>query len=131
MREEAEDSYPIVEADDNDSLSGELSTVIQGIGGRAAYERAPVNEYHDWPVRASVVSGGPDADSQAVLAGLLACGDHVGRLHAIGAKASCVPHARPRKRRLRWAPAQRANRRCGVGDTLEGQDLAASIAVCG
>src|SRR5882757_5923031 len=127
MREKAEDSDPIVEADDNDSLRSELRTVVQGVGGRAAYEPAPVDEHHDWPARASVVSAGPDADSQTVLAGLLACGNHIRRLHAVSAKASCVSHARPRKRRLRCAPTQRANRRRGVGDTLEGQDLAAGV----
>src|SRR3954471_3749041 len=98
MREKSEDSDPIVEADDNDSSSRELRTVVQGVGGRAAYERAPVDEHHDWPTRASVLSAGPDADSQTVLAGLLPRGNHIGRLHAVSPKVSCVFHARPRQR---------------------------------
>src|SRR5204862_8353706 len=49
--------------------------------------------------------------------------DHVGRLHAVVAKARRVTHALPRNRRLRRTPAQWTDRWCGVRDTLEGPDL--------
>ncbi len=122
MGEKAENTHPIVEADNNDSLSRQFRSVVQGIGRRTADKRSPVDEHHHWAARTAVVSGSPDVGGQTVLAGLLTGGNHIGRLHAVGAKASRVPLATPRKRPLRRTPAQRANRRCSVRDSLECQD---------
>ena len=122
--EKAEDPDAVVEADDHDAARGQPGPVVKRIGRGAADKGAAVDEYHHRLMTVQAARGGPHVDGQAVLVRLLSGGDHVRHLHAVVAEAGRVAYAFPGQRRLRRPPAQRADGRCGVGHTLEGQDLA-------
>src|ERR1700722_19480384 len=122
MRQEAEDSHTVVEADNDDALPGQLGAVIEGIRGRAADECATVDEDHDGAMCLAVVRGRPKTDGEAVLAGVLSGWNDVRCLHAVVAKVTGVPIPRPGSGRLRRTPAQPADWRGCVRNALEGDD---------
>src|SRR5882762_2934896 len=119
MRQEAEDSHTVVEADDHNALPGQLGAVIEGIRGRAADEGATIDEDHDGAMCLVVVRGRPETDGEAILAGLLSRRNDVRCLHAVGAKVTGVPIPRPGSGRLWRTPAQPADWRRCVRNALE------------
>ena len=106
---------------------GEELAVLAGLGGAAGDEAAAVDPDHDGKAAALGVGGGPDVEGEAIFAGARVVEDHVGigaGLDAVGAEVVGGEGAVPLGGGLRGLPAEVADRRRGVGDSLERADLA-------
>lgn len=121
----AEDAKPVVDRHHHDAFGGETRTVIEGLAAGSRDQRAAVDPDDDR--RRLSVSGRPDVQRQAVLAGASKVGgiDRLRprrRLDAGGAEGARVAKACPPRRRRRRPPAARPHRRRGIGQPLEGED---------
>ena len=119
MGEKAEEAEAIVEADDDDTLGRQAASVGGGIGRRAELKAAAVKPHHHGPLLVRLLRSGPDVERKAILAARPRPRIILERGERRRAEGQRIAHATPRRRRLRRAPAQRPDRRRGVGDAFE------------
>ena len=127
MREEAERAQPVVVSDDDRALARQCLAVIAGLGSGPARKSAAICPHDHGTPFAGGFRAGPDVYVKAVFAGC-GCGTGAALLHADGSELVRFTDAIPVRGGLRSAPPQIANRRRGIGDSLEHADL---VARCG
>src|SRR5580698_7602514 len=120
MREESEDSEPVIVGHHHRALPRERISVIHRDRPRTAREGAAIRPYDHGTPFARRFRAGPDIEIEAVFAGGWRRG--TGRaallLHTHRAELVSFAHAIPMRRWPRLAPAQIAHRRRGVRDAL-------------
>src|SRR6185503_15229714 len=127
MDKEAEDAQAVVHGNNDDVPMSEELAVLTALRGAAGGEAAAVDPDHDGKLTVRFrIRGGPDVESEAVFAGAGVVEDHIGvaaGLHTVRAKVGGGTNTLPFGRRHRWLPAEVANRRRGIRDAFEGDDL--------
>ena len=126
MRQEAEGAEAIIERDQHDAGACESGAVVDRRPAGSVGQRSTVNPDHH---RAAVTRRGgrrPDVEGQAVFTRRLE-GAAVRSGHRIGLRADrtelgSIARDRPTRDRLRWTPAQLADRRRGEGNAAKDAD---------
>lgn len=118
-REEAEDSTAVVEGDDYDAGRRERRTIEGRVASVSGDEPTAVDPHQDGPSFV-VDPRGPYVHGEAVLTHRERPGPRV--LRADRAESDRVPHARPGRGRLRWAPSILTGGARGVRDAAEDRD---------
>src|SRR6185437_9742242 len=124
MREEPKPSYAIVEAHKHQPAPRKLAAVVHRRRTAAIDEAAAIDPYHHRQLP-SVMRRKPYVQHQAIFCRSRSQRRSIARkwkLHAVVTISGRVPHSRPLLRRLRWAPAQIANRRRGEWNSFERED---------
>ncbi len=121
VHQEAERAEPVVDADQHHARPGQRGAVVGLLGPAALVQAAAVHPDHHRAGGIPRPRGSPDVQPQAILVHR----PHVSAQGAWGlrtgrAEVRRVAHAFPRRGRRRRLPAQRADRRRGVGDAQVG-----------
>jgi hypothetical protein len=130
VREEAERAEAVVEVDEDDSLLGEvLTVVVRAVAAAFAVGTAEDPDHHRTPL-VGAIGGSPQVEVETVFAGLRRVGQVDGdvlvrqavRLRGLDADIAervGVADTFPPGGRLRQLPAQLADGRCSEWDALE------------
>jgi hypothetical protein len=122
MRKEAKDIQAVVDAERDDAALRHARAVVARLRAVAGDVAAAVEiDQHRQPLRCWL-GRRPHVEVQAILAHAIRAEVHVaedGQLHGARPELIGLAHARPRRGRLRRAPAQATHRRGGERDALE------------
>jgi len=124
-REECERVEPVVDGDDDDSLCGQIGSVVARFGSGADDEAATVNPHHDRGGYFGVQSRRPDVEVETILGNPCRIGVDVvenDALHRIRSEGVRRSDAGPMSNRLWRLPPEVPDRRSGIGDPLEAAD---------
>src|SRR5207244_4114186 len=120
---EAEHTQPVIKGDDHRAFFGQRLAIVHRLRAGAGVVTAAINPHHDGPLLAARFSAGPDIEVQAILIGLRTAATRA--LHACRAELFGFADTVPMCGGLGRAPAQIADRRRRVGNSLVYTDVSA------
>ena len=123
MREEPKHPQPVVEADHQHALLRQVPGVLARLGRGPRDKAATVDpDHHRQQFGLRMIFRHPQVKIQAIFAGPVVVEDHViedASLHGARPVVNGAANTGPRRGRLRRLPAQRADRRRSIRNSLE------------